>query len=179
MRLGLGEMPILKTISKLMLIFENSCLGSGEFSRKPMGTLERLAWMLKQDVDPNDSNASWWDASGDLLPSFPSSFTLIRIGESSLAGEKSQVLKCPISFWWTPNLFGSQRKFSLINGTQFMAAFGVKVVDRLSNVLETPLDINWTNDDEGLNEVLSSLFSPELHQLRPSPVIKHVATNNS
>ena len=76
-------------------------------------------------------------------------------------------------FGLEPIALGPKEGLALINGTQFMAAFGVKVVDRLSNVLKHA-DITGAMMIEGLMGSIKP-FSPELHQLRPYTGNKHVA----
>ncbi|MFT4855643.1 MAG: histidine ammonia-lyase [Algoriphagus sp.] len=168
---GLGD-PIPEEISKLMLILKIHALAQG-FSGIQWETLERLAWMLEQDVTPMIPMQGSVGASGDLAPLSHLALPLIGLGKVHFSGEITSAEKVLNQFGLEPIALGPKEGLALINGTQFMAAFGVKVVDRLSNVLKHA-DITGAMMIEGLMGSIKP-FSPELHQLRPYTGNKHVA----
>lgn len=168
---GLGD-PIPEEISKLMLILKIHALAQG-FSGIQWETLKRLTWMLEQDVTPMIPMQGSVGASGDLAPLSHLALPLIGLGKVHFGGEVTSAKKVLNHFGLEPIALGPKEGLALINGTQFMAAFGVKVVDRLSNVLKHA-DITGAMMIEGLMGSIKP-FSPELHQLWPYIGNKHVA----
>ncbi|MEN2282755.1 histidine ammonia-lyase [Algoriphagus sp. SE2] len=168
---GLGD-PIPLEISKLMLVLKLHALAQG-FSGIQLRTLERMLWMLENEVVPVVPMQGSVGASGDLAPLSHLFLPLIGYGKVHYAGEivnSSNVLN---QFQLEPLQLGPKEGLALINGTQFIAAFGVMVVDRLHNVLQHA-DITGAMMLEGLMGSIKP-FSNELHQLRPFPGNKHVA----
>lgn len=168
---GLG-VPIPNEIAKLMLILKIHALAQG-FSGIQWETLERLVWMLDQDVIPVIPIQGSVGASGDLAPLSHLALPLIGLGKVCFAGEITPAKNVLNHFGLTPLSLGPKEGLALINGTQFMAAFGVQVVDRLSNVLKNA-DITGAMMIEGLKGSIKP-FSAELHNLRPYVGSKHVA----
>jgi histidine ammonia-lyase len=168
---GLGE-PVTQEISKLMLVLKIHALAQG-FSGIQLETLERMLWMLENNVTPVVPLQGSVGASGDLAPLSHLFLPLIGYGKVHFEGEivaSSIVLK---HFNLEPLHLGPKEGLALINGTQFIAAFGVTVVDRLHNVLQHA-DITGAMMIEGLMGSIKP-FSAELHQLRPYPGNKHTA----
>ncbi len=168
---GLGE-PVPVEISKLMMVLKLQALAQG-FSGIRMETLERIAWMLENDVIPVVPIQGSVGASGDLAPLSHLFLPLIGLGKVHFAGEITPTQKALNHFSKTPLSLGPKEGLALINGTQFMAAYGVKVVDRLNNLL-VHADITGAMMLEGLMGSIKP-FSTELHQLRPFAGNKHVA----
>lgn len=168
---GLGE-PIPIEISKLMLVLKIHALAQG-YSGIQLETLERLVWMLDQEVIPVIPIQGSVGASGDLAPLSHLALPLIGLGKVHFKGELISSQKALTIFQKVALELSPKEGLALINGTQFMAAFGVKVVDRLSNVLRNA-DITGAMMIEGLKGSIKP-FSPELHQLRAFPANKHVA----
>jgi histidine ammonia-lyase len=168
---GLGE-PVPAEISRLMMVLKLQALAQG-FSGIRMETLERIAWMLENDVIPVVPIQGSVGASGDLAPLSHLFLPLIGLGKVHFAGEIIPTEKALIHFAKTPLSLGPKEGLALINGTQFMAAYGVKVVDRLNNLL-VHADITGAMMLEGLMGSIKP-FSAELHQLRPFAGNKHVA----
>lgn len=168
---GLGE-PIPIEISKLMLVLKVNALSQG-FSGIQLETIERMLWMLENDITPLVPLQGSVGASGDLAPLSHLFLPLIGFGKVHFEGEIIPSKKVLEHFNLAPLHLGPKEGLALINGTQFMAAFGVKVVDRLHNVLQHA-DITGAMMIEGLMGSTKP-FSPELHQLRPYPGNKHTA----
>jgi histidine ammonia-lyase len=168
---GLGE-PVTQEISKLMLVLKIHALAQG-FSGIQLETLERILWMLENNVTPVVPLQGSVGASGDLAPLSHLFLPLIGYGKVHFEGEivaSSIALK---RFNLEALHLGPKEGLALINGTQFIAAFGVTVVDRLHNVLQHA-DITGAMMIEGLMGSIKP-FSAELHQLRPYPGNKHTA----
>ncbi|WP_296702165.1 histidine ammonia-lyase [Algoriphagus sp.] len=168
---GLGD-PIPEEISKLMLVLKIHALAQG-FSGIQQHTLERMLWMLENDIVPVVPMQGSVGASGDLAPLSHLFLPLIGFGKVHFAGEIVPSSKVLEHFNLQPLHLGPKEGLALINGTQFIAAFGVKVVDRLHNILQHA-DITGAMMIEGLMGSIKP-FSAELHQLRPFPGNKHVA----
>lgn len=168
---GVGE-PIPQEIAKLMLILKLHSLAQG-YSGISMATLERIQWHIEQDVIPVVPAQGSVGASGDLAPLAHLFLPLIGLGQvfehgkmisTELLFEKENIK--PISL-------GPKEGLALINGTQFILAYAVKVVEKLQNCL-SHADIIGAFMIEAL---LGSAkpFVAELHQLRPFKGNLHVA----
>lgn len=168
---GLGD-PVPVEISKLMMVLKLQALAQG-FSGIRMETLERISWMLENDIIPVVPIQGSVGASGDLAPLSHLFLPLIGLGKVHFEGEITPSQKALNYFGKTPLSLGPKEGLALINGTQFMAAYGVKVVDRLNNLL-VHADITGAMMLEGLMGSVKP-FSAELHQLRPFTGSKHVA----
>ncbi len=168
---GLGE-PIPIEISKLMLVLKVHALAQG-YSGIQLETIERMLWMLENDITPVVPLQGSVGASGDLAPLSHLFLPLIGFGKVHFEGEIMPSKKVLDQFGLSPLHLGPKEGLALINGTQFIAAFGVTVVDRLHNVLQHA-DITGAMMIEGLMGSIKP-FSPELHQLRPFPGNKHTA----
>lgn len=168
---GLGE-PVPEEISKLMLVLKIHALAQG-FSGIQLQTIERMLWMLENEVVPVVPIQGSVGASGDLAPLSHLFLPLLGLGKVHFEGGITSSKKVLDRFNLEPLHLGPKEGLALINGTQFMAAFGVKVVERLHNVL-THADITGAMMLEGLMGSIKP-FSAELHQLRPYAGNKHTA----
>lgn len=170
---GVGE-PIANDLAKLMLILKVHALAKG-FSGVQYSTIARIIWHIEQDIIPVVPKQGSVGASGDLAPLSHLFLPLIGLGKVNVNGEiyttdrilKEQGLK--------PIQLGAKEGLALINGTQFMAAHGVKAVSELNRVLQNA-DLIAALMIEGLNGSIKPFLS-ELHQLRPHPGNRHVAAN--
>ncbi|MDM1293298.1 histidine ammonia-lyase [Sphingobacterium sp. N143] len=170
---GVGE-PITNDLAKLMLILKVHALAKG-FSGVQYSTIARIIWHIEQDIIPVVPKQGSVGASGDLAPLSHLFLPLIGLGKVNVNGEiyatdrilKEQGLK--------PIQLGAKEGLALINGTQFMAAHGVKAVSELNRVLQNA-DLIAALMIEGLNGSIKPFLS-ELHQLRPHSGNRHVAAN--
>lgn len=168
---GVGE-HISVEISRLMLVLKIHALAQG-FSGIRMETVERIAWMLENDVIPVVPEQGSVGASGDLAPLSHLFLPLIGLGKVHFAGEITSARKALAHFSQKPLSLGPKEGLALINGTQFMAAHGVKIVERLHNLL-THASITGAMMIEGLMGSIKP-FAAELHLLRPYAGNQHVA----
>lgn len=168
---GVGD-PIPKEISKLMLILKAHALSKGK-SGISMEVLERIMWHIDQDIIPVVPEQGSVGASGDLAPLSHLFIPLLGEGfvfykNKMIATKEALKLenKEPISLHPKAGL-------ALINGTQFIAAHTVKVVEKLHSNL-AHADIIGAMMIEGL---LGSKmpFHSQLHETRPYKANKHVA----
>lgn len=168
---GVGE-PVDLEISRLMLVLKIHALAQG-FSGIRLETVERIIWMLENDIIPVVPIQGSVGASGDLAPLSHLFLPLIGLGKVFFNGKVERTDTVLAQFEKKPLHLGPKEGLALINGTQFMAAHGVKVVERLHNLL-SHASITGAMMIEGLMGSVKP-FSPELHQLRPYAGNKHVA----
>jgi histidine ammonia-lyase len=168
---GLGE-PIPTEIAKLMLILKLHALAKG-YSGIQEQTLDRIVWHIEQDVIPVVPKQGSVGASGDLAPLSHLFIPLIGLGKVNYQGKTLSTAEALQQHQLEAIHLGPKEGLALINGTQFMAAFGVIILDRFYNIL-AHADITGAMMLEGL---LGSVkpFSAELHELRPYAGNQHVA----
>ena len=168
---GVGK-PIPKEIAKLMLILKIQALSQG-FSGIALSTLQRIQWHIEQDIIPIVPEKGSVGASGDLAPLAHLFLPSIGLGK---VWYKGQIVATNLVFQkegMKSITLGAKEGLALINGTQFIAAFAVKVVEKLHACL-SQADIIGTMMLEGLLGSASP-FLNELHQLRPYKGNRHVA----
>ncbi len=168
---GLGE-PISKDIAKLMMILKVHALAYG-FSGICLDTLERMIWHIGQDLIPVVPSQGSVGASGDLAPLAHMALPLIGLGYVWENGREVSGQGILEQYGLKPLELGPKEGLALINGTQFIAAHTVKVVEELQNCLDHADIIAAMN----LEAMLGSAqpFRPELHDLRPYSGNKYVA----
>jgi histidine ammonia-lyase len=170
---GVGEaIPV--EIAKLMLILKVHALAKG-YSGIQEKTLDRILWHINEDVIPLVPKQGSVGASGDLAPLSHLFIPLLGLGKVQVKDQiltSAEVLK---QRGLEPLDLGPKEGLALINGTQFIAAFGVKVLERFHNIL-AHADITGAMMLEGLMGSIKP-FSAELHELRPYAGNQHVAQN--
>ncbi len=115
------EVPI--EIVKIMLFLKIQSLSYGH-SGVQLQTVERLIDFYNNDILPVIYTQGSLGASGDLAPLAHLSLPLLGEGEVNYESKKvhsSQVLK---QFNWQPVILQSKEGLALLNGTQFMSAYG-------------------------------------------------------
>ena len=168
---GVGK-PISKELSKIMLVLKLQALAKG-YSGIQLKTLERILWHIDNDVIPVVPSQGSVGASGDLAPLSHLFLPLIGLGKVYYQEEEIE----------TPELFtktglksielGPKEGLALINGTQFILAHAVLVVEKLNSCLKHA-DIIGAMMIEGLQGSIKPFFK-ELHELRPFKGNQHVA----
>ncbi|MFK7980777.1 MAG: histidine ammonia-lyase [Saprospiraceae bacterium] len=168
---GVGK-PIPKEIAKLMLILKMQSLAQG-FSGIAITTLERIQWHIEQDIIPIVPEKGSVGASGDLAPLAHLFLPLIGLGEVWYKGKIVATKKVFKKEGLKSITLGAKEGLALINGTQFITAYAVKVVEKLHSCL-SQADLIGAMMLEGLLGSASP-FLAQLHQLRPYAGNKHVA----
>ncbi len=120
---GTGE-EVPAEIVKLMLLLKIQSLSYGH-SGVQIETVERLIEFFNNDVLPVVYQQGSLGASGDLSPLAHMSLPLIGKGEVVLAGERMTSAEMLEKMNWKPVHLASKEGLALLNGTQFMSAFGV------------------------------------------------------
>jgi len=114
-------------IVKIMLLLKIQSLSYGH-SGVQLQTVERLVDFYNNDVFPIIYEQGSLGASGDLAPLAHLSLPLLGEGEVFFEGKKmhsSEVLK---KFNWKPIVLQSKEGLALLNGTQFMSAYGCYIL---------------------------------------------------
>lgn len=120
---GTGDF-VPRTIIKLMLFLKIQSLSYG-YSGVQLQTVQRLIDFYNQDVLPVIYTQGSLGASGDLAPLAHLALPLLGRGQVYFEGEQqaaSEVLK---KFDWKPIVLEAKEGLALLNGTQFMSAYGV------------------------------------------------------
>ena len=170
---GVGN-PISPELSKLMLILKVHSLAQG-FSGIQLSTLERIIWHIDNHVIPVVPEKGSVGASGDLAPLAHLFLPLIGLGEVYY---EDKCISTDTLFQQTglkPLELGPKEGLALINGTQFIAAHAVEVIDRLHNCLDHA-DIIGAMMIEALQASIKP-FSAALHNIRPFKGNVHVASH--
>jgi len=168
---GLGDsVPI--DIAKLMMILKIHSLSFG-YSGIQLKTLERILWHIDNNRIPVVPSQGSVGASGDLAPLAHLFLPLIGMGMIWEDGQQVPAEQIFKKHNLEPLVLGPKEGLALINGTQFIASFAVKVVEELQNCLDHADIIAAMN----LEAMLGSAqpFLPELHKLRPYKGCMYVA----
>lgn len=168
---GVGD-PIRDEIARLMLILKLHALSMGH-SGVAETTLKRILWHIENEVTPVVPSQGSVGASGDLAPLAHLFLPLIGLGRVSYKGGVWATTEVLGEFGMDPLELGPKEGLALINGTQFIAAHGVCVVEKMQQCL-SQADIIGAMMLEGLQGSLRP-FHEELHKLRPYPGTRHVA----
>jgi histidine ammonia-lyase len=168
---GVGD-PISPEIAKLMMILKVHALARG-YSGIEMTTLDRIIWHINEDIIPVVPSQGSVGASGDLAPLAHLFLPLTGLGMVYYKGKVTPMDSLLKKFAMAPIELGAKEGLALINGTQFIAAHAVKVIERLQNCLDNADLIAAMNLEAMLGSVKT--FSPELHDLRPYQGVIYVA----
>ncbi|PNQ72372.1 histidine ammonia-lyase [Hanstruepera neustonica] len=120
---GTGE-TVPQEIVKIMLLLKIQSLSYGH-SGVQLETVQRLIDFYNNDVLPIVYTQGSLGASGDLAPLAHLSLPLIGRGEVYFEGEVCTASSVLNQFDWQPIQLQSKEGLALLNGTQFMSAYGV------------------------------------------------------
>lgn len=111
-------------IVKLMLLLKVQALAYGN-SGVQLVTVERLIDFYNNDVLPVIYTQGSLGASGDLSPLAHLCLPLLGMGEVFYKGTKQDAAGVCKKLGWSPIELRSKEGLALLNGTQFMSAYGV------------------------------------------------------
>ena len=168
---GVGE-PVSEEIAKLMLVLKIHALAKG-YSGIAVKTIHRMLWHINHNAIPVVPSQGSVGASGDLAPLSHLFLPLIGLGKVNYNGKTIPTSKLFKKEKLKPIDLGPKEGLALINGTQFIAAHAVVVVQRLQHCLRHA-DIIGAMMLEGLQGSIKP-FHQELHKLRPFKGNQHVA----
>ena len=160
---GMGE-EVPKDIVKLMIAFKIKSLSYGH-SGVQTDTVARLIDMYNNDVLPIIYTQGSLGASGDLAPLSHLSLPLIGLGEVYHAGVKMPAAEALKKFGWLPIELKSKEGLALINGTQFMTAYG------LHSLIQCDRLIKWANIIAAISydafDCTTEPLHENIHAIRP------------
>lgn len=159
---GMGE-EVPAEIVKLMLALKIKSLSYGH-SGVQVATVQRLADMYNHNVLPVIYTQGSLGASGDLAPLSHLSLPLIGLGEVIYEGKKMPAADVWKQLGWQPLHLQSKEGLALINGTQFMSAYG------MHNLLQSERLLRWADmiaaiSFDAFNCVASPLHE-KIHSIR-------------
>jgi histidine ammonia-lyase len=134
---GLGD-EVPEDIVKLMIMLKIKSLSYGH-SGVQIDTVKRLMDMYNAKMYPIIYTQGSLGASGDLAPLSHLALPLIGMGEVYLQGEKMSATDALKKLDWQPITLQSKEGIALINGTQFMSAYG------LHNLVQAERLTQWSN----------------------------------
>ncbi len=159
---GLGE-EVPKEIIKLMLMLKIKSLSYGN-SGVQIDTVKRLMDMFNNDVLPVIYTQGSLGASGDLAPLSHLSLPLIGLGDVWHEGRKMKTADVMPKFGWAPIHLQSKEGLALINGTQFMSAYGLFCLKKAEHLLQMADLISALSFDAF--DCTSEPLDPHIHALR-------------
>ena len=160
---GVGD-PYPDEIVRAALLLRANALATG-CSGTRVEIAELLVECLNRGVLPHVPSRGSVGASGDLAPLAHLALPLIGEGEARIEGEQIRGGEALRRVGLDPLRLRAKEGLSLINGTQFMAAFGALGVVRARRLALTA-DIGCALSIEALQGSRQS-FRPEVHALRP------------
>jgi histidine ammonia-lyase len=168
---GVGP-PVAGEIARLMLILKLHALAQG-FSGVSENTLDRILWHIEEGITPYVPSQGSVGASGDLAPLSHLFLPLIGLGKVYHKGELFLTGELLDQMGMSPIELGPKEGLALINGTQFIAAHAVVVLEKMQHCL-SQADIIGAMMIEGLQGSVKP-FHERLHDLRPFKGNQHVA----
>jgi histidine ammonia-lyase len=160
---GTGE-EVPNSIVKLMLLLKIQSLSYGN-SGVQLETVERLIEFFNNDVFPIIYTQGSLGASGDLAPLAHLSLPLLGEGDVHFQGKKVHSKQVLAHFNWKPIVLQSKEGLALLNGTQFMSAYGVYILLK-SYKLCYLADLIGTISLEGFDGRIDP-FNELIHLVRP------------
>lgn len=123
---GTGD-EVPQEVVKIMLLLKIKSLSYGH-SGVQLETVERLIDFYNSDVFPVVYTQGSLGASGDLAPLAHLCLPLIGEGEVNVDGFRQPAMKVLEKMNWKPIILQSKEGLALLNGTQFMSAYGCFVL---------------------------------------------------
>lgn len=151
-------------IVRLMLFLKVQSLSYG-YSGIQLSTVERLIEMFNKGVLPEVFEMGSLGASGDLAPLAHLSLPLIDLGTVRFDGKLYPAAEINQKFKWAAIHFRAKEGLALLNGTQFMSAYGVWCSLHADRLLKLSNIIGALSLDafDGRREP----FLPAVHAIRP------------
>jgi histidine ammonia-lyase len=123
---GTGD-EVPQEIVRLMLLLKIKSLSYGH-SGVQITTVQRLVDFYNEGIYPVIFTQGSLGASGDLAPLAHLALALIGKGKINYQGKKYDSSMLTEKFGWQPIKLQSKEGLALLNGTQFMSAYGVHLV---------------------------------------------------
>src|SRR6266542_5809567 len=160
---GVGEPYPAEVVRAAMLLRANA-LAKG-YSGARVATVELLLECLDRGVLPHVPARGSVGASGDLAPLAHLALPLVGEGEAWHDGELLSGADALAAAGLEPTRLAAKEGLSLVNGTQFMAAYGALGIVRARRLTQVA-DLACALSLEALQGSRAS-FLPQIHRLRP------------
>ena len=160
---GVGE-PYPDEIVRAAMLLRANTLAKGNSGAR-VETVELLLACLERGLLPVVPSRGSVGASGDLAPLAHLALPLVGEGEAVVEGERLPGFEALTRVGLEPIRLGAKEGLSLVNGTQFMAAYlalGLVRARRLAHAA----DVACAQSVEALQGSRTS-FLPQIHALRP------------
>jgi histidine ammonia-lyase len=160
---GMGN-RVPKEVVKLMLLLKVQSLSYGNSGVQEI-TVDRLVEMYNNEVLPIVYTQGSLGASGDLAPLSHLSLPLIGMGVVNYKDKEVEASEVLSLLNWQPINLQSKEGLALINGTQFMSAYGMYCLQKAEKLLQ------WANiiaaiSYDGFDGNLEPM-NPLIHNARP------------
>ena len=160
---GMGS-RVPNEIVKLMLLLKIKSLSYGK-SGVQLETVKRLNDLYNHNILPIVYTQGSLGASGDLAPLSHLSLPLIGMGKVNFENDEFEAKEVLSKFDLNPISLQSKEGLALINGTQFMSAYGIYCLNKAEKLLQ------WANiiaaiSFDGFDANLEP-FNPKIHEVRP------------
>ena len=156
------EVPL--EIVKLMILLKVQSLSYGN-SGVQLKTVERLVEFYNHDILPQIFQLGSLGASGDLAPLAHLALPLMGMGKAYFEGELMDAELINKKFNWSPIVLQSKEGLALLNGTQFMAAYGVHLLIEANKFLFLADFVGAISLDAYDGRV--EPFNAKVHEIRP------------
>src|SRR5882762_11172556 len=160
---GVGE-PYPDEIVRAAMLLRANALAKGNSGAR-VETVELLLECLRRGVLPYVPSRGSVGASGDLAPLAHLALPLVGEGDAWHDGDLLPGADALSAAGLEPTRLAAKEGLSLVNGTQFMAAFGALGVVRARRLAKTA-DLACALSLEALQGSRTS-FIPQIHRLRP------------
>lgn len=160
---GTGD-EVPKDIVKLMLLLKIQALAYGK-SAVQLETVERLVDFFNNDVLPVVYQQGSLGASGDLAPLAHMSLPLLGLGEVYYKNKKQYAANVLKELNLKPVQLKSKEGLALLNGTQFMSAYGVWCLLQTKK-LSAAADVIAALSIDAFDGRIDP-FKPHIHTIRP------------
>jgi histidine ammonia-lyase len=160
---GVGD-PYPHEIVRAAMLLRANALAKGYSGARPE-TVELLIECLNRGLLPYVPSRGSVGASGDLAPLAHLALPLVGEGQATVDGALVDGAQALERLGLAPVRLQAKEGLSLINGTQFMAAFGALGVVRARRLAKAA-DIACAISLEALQGSRAS-FQPQVHELRP------------
>jgi len=124
-----------QAIIRLMLFLKIQSLSYG-YSGVQVATVERLVDLFNNNIFPRVFEMGSLGASGDLAPLAHLSLPLLGLGEVYIGNELQSAEAVNKKYKWDPIRFQAKEGLALLNGTQFMSAYGIYVIHHAHRLLK-------------------------------------------
>jgi histidine ammonia-lyase len=162
---GVGE-PYPAEIVRAAMLLRANALAKGYSGARPE-TVELLIECLNRGLLPHVPSRGSVGASGDLAPLAHLALPLVGEGEACVDDNRMSGADALAAVGLEPIALEAKEGLSLVNGTQFMAAFAALALARVARLAKTA-DIACALSVEALQGSRAS-FLPQIHAARPLP----------